>query len=265
MFAIPIIALLLFGLLLLWWRYSDHVSKQAEQQLTLVPAEPTGWRRLMPRRIQASQQLRAWVVAHAPERVEALPPAAASELVGWVRGLSLGELRAWEQATRSFCAEAGMHLAWLWGRELQDDPDLHAEMSTMVLLYSLSYSRARRAVSTVAAVKELQAWRANPKRKHQRRFGDRLHAALVRRGLITIAPELYLAPEKRRRSEAIAAIKQLDAEQHMALRATVVLLLEGAELTALASAQPERAAEAPNQQNEVAHGDQLPPLDSRPA
>ena len=122
----------------------------------------------------------------------------------------------------------------------------------------------------VAAVEALRHWRAAPNRARQRRFGDALHAALVRRGLLDIDPELFLAPERRRRKEAIAAIKRLDAEQHHEVRATVILMLADTKIAPLPS--PSHNAVAPSAlplpttiEDEAPDGNQLPAFNPRAA
>jgi hypothetical protein len=91
-----------------------------------------------------------------------------------------------------------------------------------------------------------------------------LHTALVRRGLISIDPELFVASSRRRRREAIAAIKRLDAERHAEVRATVVLMLAGTPITPLPrqDALPPLALPAlAAAEGEVTHGNQLAALE----
>lgn len=240
---LPIVVVAVMGALL-WHSQRAHRSYQA-------PAVPAGRRRLLPAWPSQAGRLAAWLQTAAQSNEGWLPEGAAADLSAWASTRGEGELRRWERATRAFCAEAGLELRWLWDSDLAHDHDLFESLAEVVLLYTLSYSRAHRATLPAAAVKALRSWRASPNSGRGRRFGEQLHAALVRRNLVTVSPELYLAPERRRRAEATAAIRRLDTERHEQLRETVELMLSG-----MGEPRP-RPAAAPTEQ--------LPALDTQPA
>ncbi|MEI6776527.1 MAG: hypothetical protein WCK70_06470 [Chloroflexales bacterium] len=256
---LPLILVLLIALsALLWWR------RQGAAPATARPATARpGRRRLLP--LSRSERLALWLQESASSNAADLPPNADAELVAWVATLTRPELRNWERAARAFFAEAGFDLALLWSHTLDQDADLRAEISTAVLIYSLTYARARRIAPTVAAVKALHRWRGAPRRARQRRFGDALHTALVRRGLLSINPDLFLAPERRRRNEAFAAIKNLDVKQHSEVRTTVAMMLAGTPITPLPTPSQHALPSPVDSETEAPDGDQLSALHPRAA
>jgi hypothetical protein len=237
----------LTGLLLitLWLRRSND----APVRTTPAQRSPRWQKR------NARNRLVAWLRNLDQANTRTLSPESLAELKAWVIELSPDELRDWERTTNAFCKAANIELNWLWGNELERDPDLRNAIGDVVLGYTLSYYRARRTAPSLAAVKALRFWRSAPFRGKRRRFGDELHAHLVQQGLITVPGELFLASNRRRRQEAVNSMKRLDDEQRLALRAAVTQMLSGVDT----------APSIPTTQDKASYVHKLPPIDARVA
>ncbi len=261
----PLLILVVLSTLsaLLWWRRQGAAPAIARPTTARSATARPGRRRLLP--LSRGERLALWLQEAASSSAADLPLNADAELLTWVATLTRPELRNWERAARAFFAGAGFDLALLWSHTLDQDADLRAEISTAVLIYSLSYARARRIAPTVAAVKALHRWRAAPRRASQRRFGDALYTALVRRELLSINPDLFLAPERKRRKEALTAIKNLDAKQHNEVRTTVAMMLAGTPITPLPTPSQHALPSPVDSETEAPDGDQLSALHPRAA
>jgi len=232
-------------LLILWLRRSSD----APTRITPTQRSPRWQKR------NARNRLVTWLRNLDQANAGTLSPGTLAELKTWAIELSPDELRDWERATHAFCKAANIELNWLWGRELDRDPDLRDAIGEVVLGYTLSYYRARRTAPNLAAVKALRFWRSAPFRGKRRRFGDELHAHLVQQGLITVPGELFLASNRRRRQEAINAMKRLDDEQRLALRTAVTQMLSGVDA----------APSTPTTQDKATYVHKLSPIDARVA
>jgi hypothetical protein len=246
MTTLPILAGLTILILIILW-----LRRSSDTPVRIAPTQRSPrWQKR-----NARNRLVAWLRNLDQATAGQISPEALAELKTWAVELSPDELRDWERATNAFCKAANIELNWLWGRELERDPDLRNAIGDVVLGYTLSYYRARRTAPSLAAVKALRFWRSAPFRGKRRRFGDELHAHLVQQGLITVPGELFLASNRRRRQEAVNSMKRLDDEQRLALRVAVTQMLAGVDA----------APSTPTTQDKATYVHKLPPVDARVA
>ncbi|MBI4788813.1 MAG: hypothetical protein HY782_17410 [Chloroflexi bacterium] len=188
-----------------------------------------------------AKQFKQWVSESAlPKRVDLYNslPASAEGFAIWLSGLGEQEQEQFTQKVAHFCGTLNFDLAWLTDPEINRDPDLKKAVEDAVLLYSLAAWRANNVQQDVTSFLAYRAWLANP--NQHKAFGQKLHQALIKQGLVTVPPELYLAPEQERVEQALTAIRKVADESpaafHLALRE-----VSGA----TASAMPAAPAPAP--------------------
>ncbi|MEW5983037.1 MAG: hypothetical protein AB1806_11805 [Acidobacteriota bacterium] len=190
-------------------------------------------------------QFRQWVagsgLADRKPLYEGLPDSAAA-FASWLGGLSTEELEDFTQGVARFCGQLNFDIAWLTNTQLAREPELKQTVEDATLLYSLAAWRAGRVQQQVRNFLAYQDWLAQPERHTA--FGQRLYRALLDAKLVTAPAELYLAPEKERLTQAVAAIRTVADDDPATFRAVLHQL--GASVAPKpAPAPPDPEPEAP--------------------
>jgi hypothetical protein len=190
-------------------------------------------------------QFKQWVagsgLASRRQLYDGLPESAA-EFATWLGGLSAEELDRFTQGVARFCGSLNFDLAWLTNTQLAREPELKLTVEDATLLYSLAAWRAGRVQKKVRNFLAYQSWLAKPERYKD--FGNQLYRALLDAKLMTVPPELYLAPEKERLGQAVAAIQKV-ADENPAAFTAVLHQLGWSEAPKPGPAAPAPAPEAP--------------------
>jgi hypothetical protein len=134
-------------------------------------------------------------------------PAHARGMTTWLATLSEQEMQAFTERVAQFTASLGLDLEWLLDNKVTAYPALKQAIQEAVALYSISAWRSYNVQQDVKAFRAYQAWLAHPSR--HRALGQKLYTTLVEQGLAPTTPELYLADDKQRSTEAVRAIKQV--------------------------------------------------------
>jgi hypothetical protein len=165
------------------------------------------------------KQFQQWVAdAALPKRTELSNrlPAQMEDFAAWLSGLSAQELEQFTAQVARYCDSINFDVAWLTDATVAREPELKQAVEESILLHSLGAWRAGNVQSRAQVALTYQAWLTHPER-HQK-FGQELHKILIERGLVTVPPELYLAPEKERLAQAATAIRHVAAENPDAFR-----------------------------------------------
>lgn len=172
---------------------------------------------------ELAKQFKQWVSEAAlAKRVDLYNtlPASADGFTIWLGGLSDKDLELFTQKVTRFCATLNFDIAWLNDPQVRREPELLQAVEDAVLLYSLAAWRANNVQQDVKSFLAYRAWLAKP--NQHKAFGQKLHQVLVESGWVTVPSELYLASEKERLAQAIAAIRKVADENppalHVALR-----------------------------------------------
>lgn len=166
-------------------------------------------------------------------------PAQAQSVSAWLATLSDKELRQLTTRVAQHTASVGLNLEWLLDNRLDAYPAVKQAIEQTVVLYTINAWRADGVQQDVKAFRAYQAWVQDP--PQYRALGQHLYSALVKQGLVTTSPDLYLAPEKQRNTEAIKEIKQVAASNPAAIAAIVREYVTPAESVKL-QAQPQSAS-----------------------
>jgi hypothetical protein len=134
-------------------------------------------------------------------------PAHAQGMMAWLATLSDKEMQSFTDQVARFAESLGLKLEWLLNNQLDAYPSLKQAIEEAVALYSISAWRAHNVREDVKAFRAYQDWLAHPSREQA--LQQKLYSELVRQGLVTTTPELYLASGKDRDAEAVRAIKQV--------------------------------------------------------
>ena len=201
---------------------ASQVSKDTTAKAGQMYQGLRGWFKLRGDTRDLAKQFKQWVSESAlAQRVELYNtlPASAEGFAIWLSGLSDKELERFTQKVAHFCATLNFDIAWLSDAQVSREPELKQAVEDSVLLYSLAAWRANNVQQDVTSFLAYQAWAANPNR--HKTFGQELHAVLIQRGLVTVPPELYLAPEQERLEQATTAIRKVADEHPAAFRAAL--------------------------------------------
>ncbi len=201
---------------------ASQVSKDATAKAGQMYQGVRGWFKLRSDTRGLAKQFKQWVSESAlAQRTELYStlPASAEGFAIWLSGLSDKELERFTQRVAQFCATLNFDIAWLTDAQVSREPELKQAVEDTVLLYSLATWRANNVQQDVTSFLAYQAWVANPNR--HKAFGQELHAVLIQRGLVTVPPELYLAPEQERLEQATTAIRKVADEHPAAFRAAL--------------------------------------------
>jgi hypothetical protein len=157
-----------------------------------------------------SEKFKEWLnqqtLSQESELYERLP-AHAQGMTAWLATLSDSEMQDFTEQIARFTRSLGLELEWLLNNQLHAYPVLKQAIEEAVALYSVSAWRAYNVKEDVKAFRAYQEWLEHPSR--ERALQQKLYGELVRQGLVTTTPELYLANEKERDAEAVRAIKQV--------------------------------------------------------
>ncbi len=201
---------------------------------------------------ELAKQFKQWVSEAAlSKRVELYGslPASAEGFAIWLSGLSDKDLAQFTQRVARFCASLNFDIAWLTDAQVNREPELKQAVEDTVLLYSLATWRANSVQRDVTSFLAYRAWLANP--KQHKAFGQQLHGVLIQRGLVTVPPELYLAPEKERLAQAATAIRQIADENPTAFYAALRQVAGVSEGAANAASPPVPVTTKPGQTNQA--------------
>jgi hypothetical protein len=201
---------------------ASQVSKDATAKAGQMYQGVRGWFKLRSDTRDLAKQFKQWVSEAVPAKRTELYntlPASAEGFAIWLSALSDKELEQFTQRVARFCASLNFDLAWLTDVKVSREPELKQAVEDSVLLYSLAAWRANNVQQDVTSFLAYQAWVANPNR--HKTFGQELHQVLIERGLVTVPPELYLAPEQERLEQAATAIRQVADEHPAAFRAAL--------------------------------------------
>jgi hypothetical protein len=202
-------------------RLRTSVQKEADRAFHLASDKASqmyegvaGKLKLRRDKTELAKKFKQWVaeksLSQQTELYDGLP-AQAEGFTAWLAGLSDKDTEAFADKVARFTASLGFDLEWLVNAEVNTQPELKQAIEAAVALYSLAAWRANSVQSEVRAFLAFRAWLANPA-KH-RALGQKLYSALVQQGLVMPSPDLYLAPEKERMTEAVRAIKQVAETQ----------------------------------------------------
>ena len=201
---------------------ASQVSKDATAKAGQMYQGVRGWFKIRSDTRDLAKQFKQWVSDAAPAKRSELYstlPASAEGFAIWLSGLSEKDLESFTRRVAQFCASLNFDLAWLTDAQVSREPELKQAVEDTVLLYSLAAWRANNVQQDVTSFLAYQAWSANPNR--HKAFGQELYQVLIQRGLVTVSPELYLAPEQERQEQATAAIRKVADEHPAAFRAAL--------------------------------------------
>ncbi|MEW5983027.1 MAG: hypothetical protein AB1806_11755 [Acidobacteriota bacterium] len=171
---------------------------------------------------ELAKQFKQWVVGSAlgdrKQMYDGLPSSAAG-FATWLHDLSPTELEDFTRGVARFCGQLNFDIAWLTNTQLAREPELKQTVEDATLLYSLAAWRAGRVQRQVRNFLAYQDWLTKPERHKD--FGQQLYRALLDAKLMSVPPELYLASEKERLAQAVAAIRKVADDDPAAFRAVL--------------------------------------------
>lgn len=229
---------------------ASNVSKQATTRVQEVSGQATNRAGQMVQGVRGqlrlgggtgdlTKQFVQWVSEAAlPKRVELYNtlPASAEGFAIWLSGLSAKEQEEFTKKVAQFCKTLKFDLAWLMDPQVSRDPDLKKAVEDTVLLYSLAAWRANNVQQEVTSFLAYRDWLADPNRN--KAFGQKLHQALIKQGLVAVPPELYLASEKERMDQAVKAIHKVADENPSGFHLALLQVNGVTESTAAPAAAP---------------------------
>jgi hypothetical protein len=192
---------------------ATQASKQATSQAGQMYQGLRGQFKLRSDSGNLSKQFKQWVAESALAKRDELYgtlPASADGFAIWLNEVKDQELEQFTRGVAQFCASLNFDIAWLTDPEVGRDPALKRAVEDAVLLYSLATWRSGNVRQEVQSFLAYREWLANPNRHKE--YGQRLHQVLVQQGLVTLPPELYLAPEQERLERAASAIRKIADE-----------------------------------------------------
>jgi len=225
---------------------ASQVSRQATAQAGQMYKGLRGQFKLRSDTGNLAKQFKQWVSEAALSKRDELYntlPASADGFAIWLSGLSDKELGQFTERVARFCATLNFDIAWLNDAEVKGEPELKKAVEDSVLLYSLAAWRANNVQQDVKSFLAYRAWLANP--NQHKAFGQQLHQVLIERGLVTVSPELYLAPEQERLEQAAVTIRKVAEENHGAFRAALRQVAGVSESAPPAAPAPVSEAPAP--------------------
>lgn len=197
-------------------------------------------------RRELARQFKHWAAdAAMPKRavLSGSLPEAVEGFAAWLGGLSERDLEQFTKKVARFCATVGFDIAWLTDAEVARKPELRQAVEDAVLLYSLGAWRADSVQLDAQVFLEYRAWLANPNR--HKAFGQHLHQVLIKRGLVVVPSDLFLASEKERLAQAGAAIRRVADDHPAALHLALRQVAGASEEPLPAAPAPVSAAPAP--------------------
>ena len=209
---------------------ATQASKQATSQAGQMYQGLRGQFKLRSDSGNLSKQFKQWVaesaLAKRDELYETLP-ASADGFAIWLNEVKDQELEQFTRGVAQFCASLNLDIAWLTDPEVGRDQALKKAVEDAVLLYSLATWRSSNVRQEVQSFLAYRAWLANPNR--HKAYGQQLHQVLIQQGLVTVPPDLYLAPEQERLEQAASAIRRVADENPAAFNAALRQLAEPSE------------------------------------
>ena len=203
-------------------KVQDDVTKGLRQAGDRAGKTVTGlrgklwWERT---RLQGARRLQRWVTS---ARIGNTPDAV--PVIAWIEALPEHDLtEVYDQVTHTVNG-LGLDAAWLLDDRLNNQPELTQSMQQVMALACTAVWRARSAQLQAQAFTALERWQAKPAKNDE--LGQRIYAALVQQGLVTMKPELYLGPAKARAAEMTRAIKDMIATHPEQVNAIVRDLLD---------------------------------------
>ncbi len=154
-------------------------------------------------------QVREWTGRAELERRTALYkslPGDAAEFTAWLQGLADEDLGNFVQELSAFCTGQGFELDWLVDPKVTGE--LKRAMEETVGLYCLTVWKCRDLQPFVA----YRAWLADPGKKENQAFAQRLYSRLIAAGLATAKPDLWWAPEQERQAYVAQAMEDAAAQ-----------------------------------------------------
>jgi hypothetical protein len=140
---------------------------------------------------------------------------ALKEFATWLDGLSDQERQAFVDQVAATCHRLNLDLDWLLDGRARGD--MQQVLQDTVLLHSLAVWRAQ----ALKPFARLEAYRAAPHARAHREFAQQVFARLAKQQVITISPEMMLAPAAEWRKFVPAAIEQAATEN---LEAVIVVV-----------------------------------------
>ncbi len=196
----------------------NDITEKVTYQAGRIKEKSDGWIKKIPpfwkKKASLGVQLKAWAQNEDLVNAAGFSGAQADMLAGfkaWITAISDAEADVITVELAAFCAKQGVELRWV----LDDNGkgDMQAALSALVLFYGMAV-RERDAARPAAA---LRAWQDAPLSKHNRAFGSRLYVLLVGANLVSIPPNMLMAPEKERLAHMVESIQAAIAKDRNAL------------------------------------------------
>jgi hypothetical protein len=165
-------------------------------------------------------------------------PADAAESAAWLQGLADQDLGDFVQELSAFCKGRGFELDWL------ADPKVTGEMKRAVEetvgLYCLAVWKGR----DVRPFAAYRAWLADPVKKENQSFAQRLYSRLIAAGFAAPSPDLWWAPEQERQAHVAKAMESAAAQDP---KVFVSLLRDAADASSAVEVEAEPPAKGAEQ------------------
>jgi hypothetical protein len=197
---------------------SDVLKRAPKVSPAAVTSRLTsGWRKEQP----------ALIATSSPElgELESELMGVTERYVAWLGTCTEAERAALSRAIARSTSALDFQVAWRDNATIARDRKLRLAVDEVLALSGMAAWRAAEVGRQARTQLALEAWEQNPSSFRQRDLTAKLYAALVQRGLVTVRPELYLAKDQDRRSEAIEAIRRLANSNRAEVLATLDELL----------------------------------------